>query len=72
MNKQKRKILDLLSDGTWWFGAELVRKSDGVLGRGTVYVWLSELEEQGLVKRRVEGRAHAFRITKDGAAFEAE
>jgi len=38
-------------------GAELVAHSDGELGRGTVYVTLSRMEDKGLVESRDEERA---------------
>jgi DNA-binding PadR family transcriptional regulator len=38
-------------------GAELVSRSGGALGRGTVYVTLSRMEDKGLVESRDEERA---------------
>lgn len=52
LQKQERLILELLykNRATPVFGLDLVEKSDGGLSRGTVYVWLSQLEEAGLVE----------------------
>lgn len=47
--KKEAKILELLDDGEWWYGLDLVKQSDGVLGRGTVYCHLSRLTDEGLV-----------------------
>lgn len=54
MNAQDAKILGLLSDGREWYGLDLVTASDGVLQRGTIYVRLGWLEDQGLVTSREE------------------
>ena len=38
------------------FGQELVNRSDGRLGRGTVYVTLDRLEDKGFIASRQEDR----------------
>ena len=47
-------ILDLLSAGGRLYGLELVRRSEGHLKRGTVYVTLQRMEEKGLVASQLE------------------
>lgn len=46
-------VLRLLASGES-YGLELVKKSDGVLKRGTVYVTLGRMEEKGFVSSRQE------------------
>jgi DNA-binding PadR family transcriptional regulator len=48
------EALDLLIGGGEMYGLELVRKSEGRLKRGTVYVMLGRMEDKGLVESRVE------------------
>lgn len=50
-------ILDLLRCGGWWTGLELIGRSDGILQRGTIYVHLSRLEDQGLIRSRLPTRS---------------
>lgn len=47
-DRQRRVILELLEQGPAG-GLALVMRSDGRLGRGTVYLYLSRLEDQHLV-----------------------
>jgi DNA-binding PadR family transcriptional regulator len=47
--RRRRVLLELLKDGPA-VGLDLVKRSNGVLGRGTVYVQLLRAEEQGLVQ----------------------
>lgn len=48
-------ILDLLSASTLeTYGLELVKRSDGKVKRGTVYVTLQRMEEKGFVESRQE------------------
>ena len=50
-------ILELLkSSASPPFGLELVEKSDGRLKRGTVYITLQRMEDQGLVESEREQR----------------
>lgn len=50
-------ILELLKSSiTAPFGLELVEKSDGRLKRGTVYITLQRMEEDGLVESEQERR----------------
>lgn len=42
-------ILRLLVAQEQATGLELVNESDGQLARGTIYVWLDKLEDEGLV-----------------------
>lgn len=78
MSRSQRTILELLLEhatkvGGWLYGLELVKRSDGRLGRATVYVHLDALEEQGHVESRRELRHPAvglprrqYRITRGG------
>ena len=50
MNRAKQTILRLLREKSPAGGLELVERSEGALGRGTVYVHLSDLEEDGFVR----------------------
>jgi DNA-binding PadR family transcriptional regulator len=58
------------------YGHEMVKESNGVLGRGTVYVLLGQLEQQGLLKSREEGcpseylgiPRRLYRMTSQGRA----
>ena len=54
--KQKHLILTLLRLGEAP-GLELVKLSGGFLNRGTVYMHLAELQEEGKVTTRVEIKA---------------
>lgn len=47
-----RKVLELLSHADWMFGLEMVKQSNGLLKRATVYVHLLRLENAGLVRSR--------------------
>lgn len=54
-SKKEQLILHLLigSMGTECRGLELVRKSKGVLKRGTIYVHLARLEDRAYISSRV-------------------
>jgi PadR family transcriptional regulator, regulatory protein PadR len=49
---KERLILELLVAGGESYGLDLVKRSEGELKRGTVYVTLQRMEEKGLVKAR--------------------
>ncbi len=53
-SRERRAILRLLADGQWWYGLDLVKRSRGDLGRGSVYVRLCRLEERGFVTSRLD------------------
>ncbi len=65
----------LLSNGES-YGIEIVKGSNGILARGTVYVLLRELEEMGLVESRAEQHTpphiaiprRLYRLTRIGRA----
>jgi DNA-binding PadR family transcriptional regulator len=62
----EEKIIELLSDGMWWYGLDLVKAGPPLLQRGTVYVWLSALEKVGYVEHKacsVRPRARMYRLT---------
>jgi PadR family transcriptional regulator len=48
------EVLRLLIANGEMYGLELVKKSDGVLKRGTVYVTLSRMSDKGYVDSRPE------------------
>lgn len=58
MGDAERMVLSLLDANGEAYGIELVRGSDGVLKRGTVYVLLSRMEDEGLVESRAEDAPH--------------
>ena len=47
-----RKALELLSNANWMFGLAMVKQSNGLLKRATVYVHLLRLEKAGFVRSR--------------------
>jgi DNA-binding PadR family transcriptional regulator len=53
---QREAILEILRSEPRreWYGLEMIKASGGRLGRGTVYVFLHRLEEEGLVTSRPE------------------
>ena len=70
-------ILRALEAGTWLYGKELAERAH--VGRGTVYVYLERLEDQGLIESREEPpKAHGmlarrvYRITSRGLRALAE
>ncbi len=66
---RRRLILKILSDsGEEMTGLQIVKASNGKLGRGTIYVYLQSLEHEGRISRRIEERSeprlpmHYFKI----------
>jgi DNA-binding PadR family transcriptional regulator len=58
LTAKEREILKLLiGQSAEMYGLEMVARSDGRLGRGSIYVLLDRLEERGLVSSRLEERA---------------
>jgi DNA-binding PadR family transcriptional regulator len=58
LTTKEHEILSLLIGHTAeMYGLEMVARSDGRIGRGSVYVLLDRLEERGLVSSRLEPRA---------------
>jgi DNA-binding PadR family transcriptional regulator len=54
---KEREILKLLiGHSAEMYGLEMVARSEGRIGRGSVYVLLDRLEERGLVSSRLESR----------------
>ena len=73
MTHAEATVLEILSDGSERYGIDLVRCSDGVLKRGTVYLVLLAMKLDGLVSSRVEDPVtvpylprHLYRSTPDG------
>jgi DNA-binding PadR family transcriptional regulator len=60
------------------YGLEIIQKSEGRLGRGTVYVPLGRLQERGYVERQDEPSQHGglprprYRLTRDGTRVAVE
>lgn len=55
LSKTEYLIMNLLiSEGGKSYGLELVKRSDGALKRGTIYVVLGRLEERGYVESKLE------------------
>lgn len=74
LSKKKYIILDLLRAGREMYGLELVKESGGTLPRGTVYVTLDRMEDEGLVTSQPEvdpnrsgSPRRLFRITGHGS-----
>ena len=42
------------------FGLELVKGSNGLLGRGTIYIMLADMEDEGLVCAEPEPRIPGY------------
>ena len=73
-------ILGILIGAGELYGLEMVRRSNGLLARGTVYVTLDRMEDKGLVTSRAEDKEpgvsgipkRLYRITGEGSrAFKA-
>ncbi|MEP1694945.1 MAG: PadR family transcriptional regulator [Paracoccaceae bacterium] len=47
-------VLDILRVGREFYGLEMVRRANGALKRGTIYVLLGRMEKKGLVASRQE------------------
>lgn len=64
MKKQHAKIVELLGKNGSMTGLDLVRESGGELRRGTVYVHLHEMEENGVVasERNGDARQRRYRL----------
>jgi DNA-binding PadR family transcriptional regulator len=54
LSKNEALILSLLTNEREMYGLEMVKKSDGKLKLGTIYVALSRLEDKGLAESRKE------------------
>ena len=66
-------ILDMLRAGADRYGLDMVKRSNGKLKRGTIYVTLYRMEEKGYVSSRRENRPkdpglplRIYRITGTG------
>lgn len=54
LSKTEFAVLDLLRSGREMYGLEMVKASNGVLKRGSVYVYLTRMSEKGYVSSRTE------------------
>jgi PadR family transcriptional regulator PadR len=54
LSKKEGIILELLIACGELYGLDIVRRSDGEVGRGTLYVTLNRMTEKGYVDSRVE------------------
>lgn len=53
MVPRRARIMEVLADGCWWYGADIRKASGGVLGH-ELYTVLREMEREGLVTSREE------------------
>jgi DNA-binding PadR family transcriptional regulator len=54
LSKNEAAILSLLIDEPEMYGLEMVKKSEGQLKLGTIYITLSRMEEKGFTTSRRE------------------
>lgn len=75
MNEQEMTILEILDrNHREMSGLEIVKQSQGELKRGTVYIWLQQLEDKLLITSRAEEKVDPmiqiprllYRITESG------
>ena len=52
LSAKERLILEMLVNGGEMYGLEMVKKSEGNLKRGTIYVMLSRMADKGYVDSR--------------------
>lgn len=52
ITEKQAAILGQLINGDEKYGLEMIRDSNGILKRGTIYVLLNRLEDKGLVKSK--------------------
>jgi hypothetical protein len=57
LSGKQHEIMKLLIANGELYGQEILRKANGALSRGTIYVTLDRLEDRGLVSSRQEDRA---------------
>jgi DNA-binding PadR family transcriptional regulator len=75
LSPKEAAIMQLLLTGKAMYGLQIVAESDGAIGRGTVYVTLSRMEDKGFVESRQEEQPlgarglprRLYRITGEGA-----
>lgn len=54
LSEKEYLILTMLRRGGEQYGLEMVKRSDGALKRGTIYVTLNRMEEKGYLRSRRE------------------
>jgi DNA-binding PadR family transcriptional regulator len=52
LSTKELAVLSILAPGEELYGLQIVEQSGGLLGRGTVYVTLAEMEERKLISSR--------------------
>lgn len=57
LDGRNKFILQILENNDRLYGQEIVQLSNGKIGRGTVYVLLSILEDDGYIRSRVDSDA---------------
>lgn len=78
LNTSERLIIELLGgQPRGMLGLEMIKASNGKLKRGTIYIWLARLEEQGIVESQYEDPAaviarHRYRLSRRGKLIEVE
>ncbi|MBO0804335.1 MAG: helix-turn-helix transcriptional regulator [Nocardiopsaceae bacterium] len=71
-------VLDLLAEGQPWNGYQIIQavaeRTHGVWrpSAGSVYPVLQQLEDEGLIRPRGEGRRRMYTLTDEGRAYAAE
>ncbi|MBL4623155.1 MAG: helix-turn-helix transcriptional regulator [Immundisolibacteraceae bacterium] len=56
LSKKEEYILDFLRDGNKSYALEMVKNSEGLLKKGTIYVVLYDLEDRGYIKSELENK----------------
>jgi DNA-binding PadR family transcriptional regulator len=75
LSGKETAILQLLAGGAEMYGLQIVTESDGVIGRGTVYVTLARMQDKGFIGSRQEAQPagatglprRLYRIAGEGA-----
>ena len=52
LRRETDAVLEVLGDGAWWYGLDIVHAGAGRVQRGSVYVALHALERRGAVISR--------------------
>lgn len=69
LNKKQVIIIELLSsEYRWWYSLEFIKASNGKLPRGTVFIDLSKMIDEGLIDCRMENlrEIHIRRSSRGG------
>lgn len=58
MRRQRKVLVEMMGDGRWHRGLDLVKASGGRLSRGGIYVALLRLEDDGFVESKYDDAPH--------------